>query len=49
MYVFYILMMCAYQPYSNGETHQPSHIMDIEAFHNLGAMGLDGLDAYPSS
>ena len=49
MFVFYILMMCAYQPYSNGETHQPSHIMDTEAFHNLGAMGLDGLDAYPSS
>ena len=45
MVVFYVLIMCANEPYPNGETHQPSHIMDVETFHNLGPMGLDGFDA----
>ncbi len=37
--------MCANQSYPNGETHQSSHFMDVEAYHILCPMGLDGLDA----
>src|SRR6266496_1684567 len=41
----HLLLFNRHQSRSDGESHQPGHVVNIQSLHQLGSVGLDCLDA----